>query len=445
MQYEFRVWKDTKKMPTITPQKAPDRLTQIVNAINNVAGDDHKNPDILIDTNALGEDVISAADISFYTAKIKVPVQGPLQQNENRELAEVTTRFIKMNIKGNLYLPLKDDSLTDMAKGAVGIQVRDLNERRDTVLLSKWAAAKPTDILEGNFAESQPYYRAVVLSIMTKAGDFRVISANNMYVESYEENYNEGEFGTFKLTLVQKIDDTSKFTVAGLPYEKPSTFSKIVKGLAEAATVAGTVAAVGGTVLKTTTETVEKFTGETDVTRKIKGAADATKAAGKTSQGIGALKKDGVKNLDKNIENISASGNEVVQKSVAAQHSDSIPLQEMEKLYLDRIKVDPEQYKEYLNASADKKREMLQKAAQDKLDRATITKYYEESSIDMEKVKKTEADIAKMKDSANSTDAAKTTENLVKKTAYNNNVSLSGANLTDMLNSAANKKNGNSQ
>ena len=213
MEYEFRVWKDAEKVPKLKPEKADDRITAITNTTASIiTGKTKGDPDILIDADGAGENAISSAHLSYYNAKIK----------ENG--AEVVKRFIKIKINGNLYLPL-DNSLSEAAKSAAGLNAGDENKKRDTVLLSKWAAAMPED----DKTKPEPYYRGVILWIMTKAGDFRIVTANNMYIETYDEDYKEGEFGTFQLVLMQKMDSSSKFEVAGLGYEKVSKLAQMGK------------------------------------------------------------------------------------------------------------------------------------------------------------------------------------------------------------------------
>ena len=102
--------------------------------------------------------------------------------------------------------------MADAVKGALNVGNAEgaLKAKRNTLLLSKWAADKPTDVPnEQNQNVQQPYYRSVALSIKTKAGDFRIITAQNMYVESYSEDYSSGEFGTFDLLLKQKIENAT--------------------------------------------------------------------------------------------------------------------------------------------------------------------------------------------------------------------------------------------
>ena len=373
MNYEFRVWNNQKSMPKVKAEKASNRLEAMKNAILDQR--DKGDPDILIDTKGSGEGAIESIDISFYN----IDTDELVADDDDADIRYVQKRFIKMTIKGNLYLP-PDTSLTDAVKGLAGIgkDKGDENKLRDLRLLSNWAASKPD-----NLDENEPYYRGIIVWIMTKAGDFRVITANNMYVQSYCEDYSSGEMGTFELELQQKIDDNSKFSVDGLSSEPASLLSKIGKVVDAAAKVAD----VGGAVLVAGVETAEKFTGETEITRKLKKAGDATSSAGNFTKSVKNFDK---KNAGESIQKISESGNDLVRKSKDADANSAVSLKEMEDLYLSKIKKDPAKYEEYKNASASEKREMLKKAAQDILDRAQITKRYEESAIDMDKVKEYE-------------------------------------------------------
>ncbi len=371
MKYEFRVWNDQKKMPKVKAEKAAGRLAAIKTAIT---GDNSKgDPDILIDTKGSGEGAVESIDISFYNKTYTADA-------DTAWALEVTKRYIKMTIKGNLYLP-PDTSLTDAAKSLAGVgkNAGDENKLRDLRLLSKWAASKPD-----NLDEDEPYYRGIIVWIMTKAGDFRVITANNMYVQSYCEDYSSGEMGTFEMELQQKIDIESKFSVDGLKTEPVSFASKVGKAISATADVAAKVGDVGGAVLVAGVETAEKFTGETELTRKLKKSGEAASSAGNVTK---SLKDFDKKNMGESIKNVSESTNDLVQKSNAAHNNAAVTLAEKEKLYLSAIKKDPDAYEAYKNASLEEKDKLLDKAAQKKLDRAQITKRYEESAIDMDKVK----------------------------------------------------------
>lgn len=388
MNYEFRVWNKADKMPKpddMVPRKAKGLLDGINDAISTVdratgnralkGGTD--NPDILIDAKC-GEDVISTADIAFTSASIK---EGD---------AEHLRRFVEMEISGNLYLPL-DTELEDAAKDMVGIGEGDANKKRDTLLLSKWAAVQPASANSANGAAdgSDNYYRGVILYVMTKAGDFRLIAANNVYVEEYSETYHEGEFGTFHIKLKQKIDATSTFYVKGLGFEKPSMLAKVGKAVTAVAGAAATVAVVGAGVVKATTETVEKFTGETDATRKLKGLSDITSNVVNTTKNATSFVKNAKnKNFDKlseDVDNLSKSSNELIQKSKLVHENEALTLEEMENSYLDVVKKDPKNYQKYKEASDEDKRKMLNDAANGLLDRAELTKEYEQSTIDSNK------------------------------------------------------------
>ncbi len=390
MEYEFRVWNNpTKDLSSISPESAKSWLKATADSVAAALGNNnHGNPDILIDTKTLGEGTVALADISYNNEKLKA-------QDDN------TKRAIKMHIKGNLYLPL-EGSLKDAAKAAVGVGNGEasLKAKRNTLLLSQWAAVKP-DSNEAN----KPYYRSVALSITTKAGDFRVITANNMYVESYSEDYSEGEFGSFELTLKQSLEGNANFKVDGLASEKLTVIDKIGKAIDKAADVASkiaTTAAVAGAIVATTTETVEKFTGETEATRKIKGVSKATASAGKVVKDTGELAKNArAKDFDKineSAKNLSDSSNELVRTSKSAHGNKALSLSKMEEEYLDWIKANPKEYEKYVTASDSEKRKMLEQAAKEKEDRWYVTKYYEESSINMDKVKEVEKNLEKESD-----------------------------------------------
>ena len=424
MKYEFRVWNKADKMPdNLTPHEAAGRLAAIKSAIFDDAN--KGNPDIIIDTNDVGEGAISDAKISYYVEKVTI--------NENEK---VPRRFIKMTIKGNLYLP-PDTSLFKEAASSIVGQKGVENAKKDTLLLSKWVSAPP----DADENAKQPYYRAVVLSVLTKAGDFRLITANNMYVESYGETYADGEMGTFTLELKQKYANDSEFKVDGLEKEKVSALDKI-KGAVEKT---AKVVAVAAVVAKATTETVEKFTGETKWTRYTKGIADSANSASNLTQNVTKFDK---KNWDKSIKDISKSGGDFVQKSKATDNmrNKSVTLKEMEDLYLDWIKADPAEYEKYKNASASEKREMLEDAFISMRQRAKATKRYEESQIDMEKVTEyekvanaeIEAEKAKLRP-----DKEKQKVDAPQKVSNVQN--LSSTNLSDMISTvASSKNNGNS-
>ena len=416
MQYEIRIWKDPTKMPDIQPKEAAGRLEAMVDAaadkmtdIAMAAGGGHftgkeANPDILIDKNAGGEDAIKSVAISYVTVDVditNIPIPPPLPavinapQNAPRVFAseikvigKKKVRVIKIDIKGNLYLPLKEDGVTGAAKSLVGM-AKDENKIRDTILLSKWASVRPEDDAQEHF------YRGIIVSVLTKAGDFRVITAKKVYVDSYTENYQEGEFGTFTMSLIEKIDSNADFTVDGLGYEKPSLLDKVKKGIAKTAAVVATAGVVG----KTVTETVEKFTGETAATRWVKYGFDTAGTAG---------------NIAKNPKDINTWNKEVnerIQKGVDTK--EAIPLAKMEAMYLSVLQKDPKKYEAYLKASDAEKYEMLEKASQTLRDRAAITKEMEEETRDY-----------------------------YKKENAKDNTSTGTANLNTLISSAANKKNG---
>lgn len=349
-----------------------------------------------------------------------------------------------MKLKGTLYLP-PDESLRDAAKKVAGLGSGEENKKRNTLHLSKWAAAKPED----NEVGEEPYYRAVILSILTKAGDFRVISAKNMYVTSYNETYDDGEFGTFELSLAQKVDlnaqqqggqQETTLVVDGLATEKFDKIGAIMSGIAKAtAAVAGT-AAVASAIVKTTTETVEKFTGETDATRKIKGVLGATTAATQTLN-VGAnfansiRKKDAVA-ITENTQKLTDATNNLILTSKSAHENHELPLATMEAMYLKAIMGDHKKYLKYINSSESEKYKML-KEVQAALLKDTPT------DTPPADTKPTNTTPVKTKSPKNKSARRRRARNST--ADGENNVSLSGANISDMLDEAINKKNGNSQ
>ena len=389
MQYEIRIWNDVKKMPVVTPQKAAGRLEGMVSSITAkarslTAGGNGKasNPDILIDKNSGGEDTVTSVDISYHMEEVE-KVKGA---GKKQVLA------VKINIKGNLYLPLKEDGLTDAAKSMVGM-AKDENKIRDTLLLSKWANVLPENDARDHF------FRGVVISILTKAGDFRVITAKNVYIESYKENYKEGEFGTFELQLAERVDAWGQLKVEGLGYEEVPLLKSVGDKLEKAAKVVatvGTVAAGVGAVGKTITTTVEKFTGETAATRWIKYGFDTASSAGDVANNASNIVKNpkDVKTWTDGLSNINKDVNERIQKGVDAR--EDIPLEKMEAMYLSAIQKDPAKYEDYLKASQAKKYDMLKDASETMRDRAAITKDMEESTAKEKKLSAYEKEVANL-------------------------------------------------
>ena len=400
MKYEIKIWYDPSQMLDIEPQKAANLLQSMANAARTAIGrgDNKTNPDILIDQNAGGEDAIQSVAISYITKDVEtihnntgLNIRGLVDNNNVVTTTKKKVRVIKIDIKGNLYLPLEEDGLTENAKKLLGVSKGYENKIRNTILLSKWASVLPENDAREHF------YRGIVINIITKAGDFRVITAKKVYVDSYTENYDEGEFGTFTMSLIEKIDSNADFKVDGLGYEKPSLLDKVKKGIAKTAAVVATAGVVG----KTVTETVEKFTGETAATRWVKYGFDTAGSAG---------------NIAKNPKDINTWNKEVnerIQKGVDTK--EAIPLAKMESMYLSVLQKDPEKYEEYLKASDAEKYKMLEKASQTLRDRSAITKEMEEETRDYYKKE-------------NAKDATST----------------GTANLNTLISSAANKKNGDS-
>ena len=406
MKYEIKIWNEPDKMPDFKPQEAAGLLGSIkeaVGAANKVLGINatpKTNPDILIDQNAGGEDAIQSVVISYLTKEINtnIPIPPPLDNVPNvqnnvqvrgpliNEFGKRQVRVIKIDIKGNLYLPLNGD-LKDSAKKIAGLGSQgDENKLRDTLLLSKWASVLPEDDRDDH------YYRGIVINIITKAGDFRLITAKKVYVDSYTENYTEGECGTFTMSLIEKVDANAEFKVEGLGYEEVPLVKNVAAKLEKAAKVVATTGAViagVGAVGKTVTETVEKFTGETAATRWLKYGFDTAGSTGNvlnTTSKIVKNPKD-VKNWTDGITDINKNVNERIQKGVDTR--EEIPLATMEALYLGKVKSDPERYKKYIKMSDAEKRAELEKASEEMRAGAKTTK-------DMEKAVTNEKEIANL-------------------------------------------------
>ncbi len=401
MDYEIRIWKDPKKMPKIEPQKAAGRLEAMANKVKSTANmlggvSSGANPDILIDKTGGGDNVIQSIDISYLTVEVDsgIPMPPPINQVphavqgiaiERNKPGKKKVRVIKIHIKGNLYLPLKENGIVGDAKSMVGL-AKEENKIRDTLLLSKWAKVIPED------DASLHFYRGIIISVLTKAGDFRVITAKKVYVDSYTENYTEGEYGTFELSLIEKVDSNVDFEVEGLGYEEIPLLKSVGNKLEKAAKVVATTGAViagVGAVGKAVTETVEKFTGETPATRWIKYGFDTASSAGNVAKSTSNVLKNpkDPKTWTDEITNVNKNVNERIQKGVDAR--DDIPLATMEALYLGKIKSDPERYKEYIKMSEADKREELKKAAEEMKAGAKSTK-------DMEKAVTNEKEIANL-------------------------------------------------
>lgn len=412
MQYEIRIWKDPTKIPDIEPKEAAGRLQAIVdstadklNEIATAAGGgrftgQETNPDILIDKNAGGEDAIKSVEISYVTKEVETTtnnkglnVRGLIDNNNVVTITKRKVRVIKIDIKGNLYLPLKEDGLTSAAKSLIGAK-QDENKIRNTILLSQWASVRPEDDAQEHF------YRGIIVSVLTKAGDFRVITAKKVYVDSYTENYEEGEFGTFSLSLIEKVDANVDFKVAGLGQETLSIFEglgKAVKSVAEKAAVVGAVAAGIGAVGKTVTETVEKFTGENAATRWIKYGFDATSGVGNAANSASNIAKNpkDVKTWTTEVTNINKDANKLIQQGVDTK--EDIPLAQMEKMYLGVIQKNPEKYEEYLKASAAEKYKLLEDASKTARERSAITKDMEQSVAAEKKLSADKTEIKNLK------------------------------------------------
>ena len=362
MKYEIKVWKDAGKIPNgLQPEKAANLIDNVKGAIGDLRGvnaNNSKKPDIWIDEDGGGEDAIKSVKISYLTSEV--------EENNSKKLV----RSIKLEIKGNLYLPL-DEGLTDTAKKLIGINKGSENKLRNTLLFSEWAQVTPQEDADKH------YYRGIVVNVITKAGDFRLIIAKNVYVDSYSEDYKDGEFGTFEMTLVGKVDTLADFQVEGLGGEKTSKLAKVAKVVSKAVEVI----AVGAQAGKIITETVEKYTGETPATRWIKYSFDSAGTANKIKGSMSNIKKDpsGITAV-KEITNINKDMQERLQ--TAADNVKDVPLAQMEKMYLSWIQADPKAYEDYKKMSYDEKYEALEQAAKDMKARAGVTKDMEQEEYD---------------------------------------------------------------
>ena len=232
MQYELRVWNDQEKLQRPEPIKFGQGFWHDLGDYTSVhltSPIEHKHdymkrigaktPDILIDTNGGGGQVITSADVEFHTEKIK----GSDQK----------VPCVRITLKGDLYLPL--DISADGAAKAIGLGTEgDENKLRNPILLSDWAMLQPPDEANALNDPNKTFYRAINFSTLNKFGEFRLIIANNVYVESYDEDYSEGEFGTFELVLNQRAVDDKILEIDGLKSEKMTALDKVVKKLGSA-------------------------------------------------------------------------------------------------------------------------------------------------------------------------------------------------------------------
>ena len=285
------IWKDSTKMADIEPKEKAEKDTQLFNSIATKANNNHQaanaadyNPDMLIDKDGAGDDAIKSADIAFETKTVKL---NSISKN---------IRIVKIRITGQLYLPMRGDK-NERSENIHGKQDVE-NAKKNTLRLSEWAQLQP------DAKQDDGYYRGIVILVITKAGDFRVISANNVYVENYKEDYSSGEFGAFEIHLAQRADVTSEVKIKGLDEKSDAVadqiqevldarakeaaekarLDKLKKGLAVAGTVAA-VAKIGSSIGGKVVETVEKFTGgETAATKWAKfGLGSLTDAANLTT------------------------------------------------------------------------------------------------------------------------------------------------------------------
>ena len=121
MKYEIKVWKNSGNIPDgLQPEKAANLIENVRDAIGNLRGvnaNNSKKPDIWIDEDGGGEDAIKSVKISYLTSEV--------EENNSKKLV----RSIKLEIKGNLYLPL-DEGLTDTAKKLIGINKGSENKEK---------------------------------------------------------------------------------------------------------------------------------------------------------------------------------------------------------------------------------------------------------------------------------------------------------------------------
>jgi len=350
MEYVILIWKNPTKMANIEPKEKKGKLAAMKEAISSAAsaaglGEDEYvqyNPDMLIDKDAAGDDVITAIDIAFENKDINI------EPGVTRKV-----KLAKIGIKGNLYLPIKGSLEADAASmlGKSNLE----SKKKNTLRLAEWAQLQPTaDKEEG-------YYRGISISVITKAGDFRVINANNVYVESYEEDYSAGEFGTFELHLSQRADVTSAVKVTGLNEQSESVAAQIKGAISAAADKAGKAAAVVGTVAavgKVATnignqviETVETYVGETEATRRAKqamkitgNAMDITSSAGNIVEA--SKEKDKNKKAQAIMEELDKASGKVTDSVQEGYNADTdvekiqaleTKVQKMETTYLDKL------------------------------------------------------------------------------------------------------------
>ena len=302
MIYEIRVWKKAEDMPDPEPKEAKSKLAAAASSIQGAAanpvgaalggGGNPDNADIIINKDGAGDDVIKTVRILT-------------------ELVEIGTgdfskkiKIIKVIIKGDLYLPLVEGGATAALKAATGAGGAQPIEQQNTLRLFEWAQIQP------DAKKDDAYYRGLLIQVKTKAGDFRVIRANNVYVESYAENYDEGEFGSFEIHLSQRADVTSAVTIKGITGEKLSVLEQIKGGIDKAADKAGKAAAVIGTIgvvgkVASTIgnqviSTVETFTGETEASRRAKQAMGIIGNTADVTSSTGKIVETAAKEKDKN-------------------------------------------------------------------------------------------------------------------------------------------------
>ena len=405
MIYEIKVWKDETKMPDPEPKEEKSNLTKLVknaqNAVNNpvaaVVGGGGGNPDnadIIINKDGAGDDVIKTVRVFTELKKI------------GTEEFSKKIKIINVTIKGNLYLPLVEGGVTSAIKSLAN-QAATPIEQQNTLRLFEWAQIQP------DAQKKEGYYRGLLINVKTKAGDFRVIRANNIYVESYSENYDEGEFGTFEMNLTQRADVTSEVTIKGISGEKLSVLEQIKGGIdkaadkakaGKAAAVIGTVGVVGkvaSNIGSQVISTVETFTGETEASRRAKQAmgiisntADVTSSTGNIVAASKEKDKNkAAQNIFKELEKMSKNVNDSVKDGYNADT-------DVQKLDVtaEKVKKLEETYKEaftkeeldvYDRMDNKGKLEMLQKKKEVAEKKIEIAK--NQAIIDAENKKKEEA------------------------------------------------------
>ena len=389
MIYEIRVWKDETKMPNPEPKEEKSKLAKIANNVQNVAnnpvnavvggggGGNLDEADIIINKDGAGDDVIKTVRVFTELRKI------------GNEESSKKVKIIQVTIKGNLYLPIVAGGVTSAINSLANRAATPI-EQQNTLRLFEWAQLQP------DARKKDGYYRGLLINVKTKAGDFRVIRANNIYVESYSENYDEGEFGTFEMHLTQRTDVTSEVTIKGISGEKLSVLEQIKGGIDKAADKAGKAAAVIGTVgvvgkiasnIGTQViSTVETFTGETEATRRAKQAmgiisntADFTSSTGNIVAASKEKDKNkAAQNISKELEKMSKNVNDSVKDGYKADT-------DVQKIQALREKVEKLEKTYYDNLSKEEKDVYARQDDKGKLDMLMKKKEIADKQIEIQK------------------------------------------------------------